>query len=113
MITHIADKTIEIPDEIWEKYKNGTAGIDYEITENGFEVLVPESEVGKKYESAKKIMDDMQYLSDTDYVITKIAECQVTNPDKVSELQTQYTDILSKRIACRTEINELQAKYNL
>ncbi len=105
MITHIGDKVIEIPDEVWEKYKYGIAGIDYDITENGLIPLVSEDEVGKTYKAAVRIDECKQYLSNTDWVVAKIAEAE---GDDQTQLREKYADILTKRKEYRFEINSLE-----
>ena len=50
-----------------------------------------------------------QKLSETDYVITKIAEAQAIGDD-VGELINQYSEVIANRRLIRTKINELEAK---
>ena len=52
----------------------------------------------------RKIEELKQYLSDTDYVVIKIAEGVATTEE--------YTDIIANRQAWRAEINQLQACTN-
>ena len=50
-----------------------------------------------------------QKLSETDYVITKIAEAQAIGDD-VGELINQYSEVIANRRLIRTIINDLEAK---
>lgn len=50
-----------------------------------------------------------QKLSETDYVITKIAEAQAIGDD-IGELINQYSEVIANRRLIRTKINELEAK---
>ena len=50
-----------------------------------------------------------QKLSETDYVITKIAEAQAIGDD-IGELINQYSEIIANRRLIRTIINDLEAK---
>ena len=50
-----------------------------------------------------------QKLSETDYVVTKIAEAQAIGDD-VGELINQYSEIIANRRLIRTIINDLEAK---
>lgn len=50
-----------------------------------------------------------QKLSETDYVITKIAETQAIGDD-IGELINQYSEVIANRRLIRTKINELEAK---
>lgn len=55
----------------------------------------------------KKLMELKQYLSDTDYTVTKIAEAAAEGED-TTELIAEYKDIIEKRKQARQEINELE-----
>ena len=50
-----------------------------------------------------------QKLSETDYVVTKIAESQAIGDD-VGELINQYSEVIANRRLIRTIINDLEAK---
>ena len=49
-----------------------------------------------------------QYLSDTDYVITKLNEAKIEDEKLFNSLKTEYSDILAKRKEARARINELE-----
>ena len=49
-----------------------------------------------------------RYLSDTDYVITKLNEAKIEDEDLFNSLKTEYADILAKRKEARVRINELE-----
>ena len=51
-----------------------------------------------------------RYLSDTDYVITKLNEAKIEDEDLFNLLKTEYSDILAKRKEARVRINELENK---
>ena len=51
-----------------------------------------------------------RYLSDTDYVITKLNEAKIEDEDLFNSLKTEYADILTKRKKARVRINELENK---
>ena len=50
-----------------------------------------------------------QKLSETDYVVTKIAEAQALGED-TTELLNQYSETIANRRLIRTIINDLEAK---
>ena len=50
-----------------------------------------------------------QKLSETDYIVTKIAEAQ-TIGDDIGELINQYSEVIANRRLIRTIINDLEAK---
>ena len=51
-----------------------------------------------------------RYLSDTDYIITKLNEAKIEDEDLFNSLKTEYADILAKRKEARVRINELENK---
>lgn len=51
-----------------------------------------------------------RYLSDTDYIITKLNEAKIEDEDLFNSLKTKYSDILTKRKEARARINELENK---
>ena len=51
-----------------------------------------------------------RYLSDTDYIITKLNEAKIEDEDLFNSLKTEYSDILAKRKEARVRINELENK---
>ena len=50
-----------------------------------------------------------QELSETDYIVTKIAEAQAIGDD-VGELINQYSEVIANRRLIRSLINDLEAK---
>ena len=50
-----------------------------------------------------------QELSNTDYIVTKIAEAQALGED-ITELLNQYSETIANRKLIRTKINELEEK---
>ena len=51
-----------------------------------------------------------QYLSETDYIITKLNEAKIEDEELFNQLKIEYSDILMKRKEARTRINELENK---
>ena len=60
--------------------------------------------IQKKWE-IKKLK---RYLSDTDYIITKLNEAKIEDENLFNSLKTEYSDILTKRKEARVRINELE-----
>ena len=50
------------------------------------------------------------YLSETDYVITKLNEAKIEDEELFNSLKTEYSYILAKRKEARARINELEGK---
>ena len=103
---------------------------DYEITEeefnnyfdklnNFYDVVVEVIEGKVKFTYTKNETSEgyllsqieayKQKLSETDYVVTKIAEAQAIGDD-VGELINQYSEVIANRRLIRTIINDLEAK---
>ena len=49
-----------------------------------------------------------RYLSDTDYIITKLNEAKIEDETLFESLKVKYADILNKRKEARAKINELE-----
>lgn len=77
--------------------------------QNGLPVLCEhETDESIKQKKEQKISELKRYLSDTDYVISKLQECQLTGTaEEFSAMKAEYADILSKRKEVRIRLNEL------
>ena len=64
----------------------------------------------KNIQKEWKIKKLKRYLSDTDYVITKLNEAKIEDEELFNSLKTEYADILAKRKEARARINELENK---
>ena len=84
-----------------------------EITEEEFNELtkLPEltEEQKAKIEKARQIAELKKKLTDTDYIVLKIAEAQADgDTETVTALKTTYATELTNRKAWREEINALE-----
>ena len=93
--------------EFLDKRKNFYSA-ECDIVDNIIHFTYKKDEESKPYLS-NKINKHKQYLKDTDYIVTKIAEAQAVG-ENVSELLGYYSEVLQKRKEVREEINELEAK---
>ena len=59
---------------------------------------------------ANEIATLKQYLSDTDYVISKLNELKLEDEAEYEAEKVKYADILKKRKEARAKINELEGK---
>ena len=102
--------------EIDEEEANKTYSVPYGkfwAVKNGELCIVDDLEVinSDEYKSMLKEQEITflkQYLSDTDYVITKLNEAKIEDEELFNSLKTEYSDILAKRKEARAKINELQ-----
>ena len=106
---------IELTFEEWQEklstcsYGYMKAYIDNEIVE----IEDPEVINTTEYQNILKeqeVNELKRYLSDTDYVITKLNEAKIENDELFNSLKTEYSDILTKRKEARVRINELENK---
>lgn len=106
---------IELTFEEWQEklstcsYGYMKAYIDNEIVE----IEDPEVINTTEYQNIlreQKVDELKRYLSDTDYVITKLNEAKIEDENLFNSLKTEYSDILAKRKEARVRINELENK---
>ena len=64
----------------------------------------------KNIQKEREIKKLKRYLSDTDYVITKLNEAKIEDDELFNSLKTEYSNILTKRKEARVRINELENK---
>ena len=108
---------IELTFEEWEKnlsvckYGFKKAYINNEI----IEVADEEVQASEEYKSLQKeieITDLKNYLSETDYIITKLNEAKIEDDALFEELKVKYSDIIAKRKEARERINTLEQELS-
>ena len=55
-----------------------------------------------------EITELQKYLTDTDYIITKLNEAKLEDDTEFEAMKAQYSEQLTKRKEARSKINELQ-----
>lgn len=65
-----------------------------------------------KSEILSKISEQQKYLSDTDYVVSKLNELKLEDEEEYETEKEKYADILLARKGARKQINELQAQLD-
>lgn len=106
-VTAISDFHIDETKEIEIEFDNQFDPSDYEnyLYQNG-EFVYSE----KPIPAYEQILTLKANLDKTDYIVTKIAEAQVTGRALPEEDATRYADILIQREQWRAQINELEAQ---
>lgn len=120
------DKIIEKPDKIWVVDKKYTKTVIHRIENEDGELQEIEKEVvigtdghweytdpDKKSvaAAANAIETAKKYLSETDYIVLKIAEAQSENDaEAVAALRAEYAEQLSKRKQARETVNAGEAR---
>lgn len=82
---------------------------------DGKPVLVDDEQIinSEEYKAevkANEIATLKQYLSDTDYVISKLNELKLEDETEYEAEKAKYSDVLRKRKEARARINELEGK---
>ena len=68
----------------------------------------------KKENIEKQIREKQIYLTETDYIITKINEARIEDDEElVKDLKIKYAEELAKRKQYRQEINDLKMQLTL
>lgn len=72
------------------------------------DIETQESEEYKAFIKRIEIDKYKQYLTQTDYVITKLNEAKIEDETLFESLKIEYADVLTKRKEARAKINELE-----
>ena len=87
---------------------NNFYDVAVEVIEGKVKFTYTKNETSKGY-LLSQIEAYKQKLSETDYIVTKIAESQAIGED-VGELINQYSEVIANRRLIRSLINDLEAK---
>ena len=101
----------EITEEEFNNYfdkLNNFYDVAVEVIEGKVKFTYTKNETSEGY-LLSQIEAYKQKLSETDYVVTKIAEAQAIGDD-VGELINQYSEVIANRRLIRTIINDLETK---
>lgn len=106
---------IELTFEEWEKKLSSLSYGYKKVYLNGeIQEVLDEKVINTiEYKNTQKeweIKKLKRYLSDTDYVITKLNEAKIEDDELFNSLKNEYSDILAKRKEARIRINELENK---
>ena len=114
----VEDKDLPFIELTFEEWEEKLSSLSYgykKVYLNGEiqEVLDEKVINTKEYKNIQKeweIKKLKRYLSDTDYIITKLNEAKIEDENLFNSLKTEYSDILTKRKEARVRINELENK---
>ena len=103
---------IEVEDDVYEKTFSVNTGYIWKV-ENGAPVIVEDPDENSQKELKRmnlnnQLCDFQQYLTDTDYIITKLNEARLEDDEEFEAMKAQYSEQLSKRKEARSKIDELQ-----
>lgn len=103
---------VEVEDDLYNKTFSVDTGYIWKV-ENGVPVIVEDTDENEKRELKRINLNNLlcdyeQYLSDTDYIITKLNEAKLEDDAEFEAMKAQCSEQLSKRKEARSKINELQ-----
>ena len=101
----------EITEEEFNNYfdkLNNFYDVAVEVIEGKVNFTYTKNETSEGY-LLNQIEAYKQKLSETDYIVTKIAEAQAIGDD-IGELINQYSEVIANRRLIRSIINDLEAK---
>ena len=108
---------IELTYEEWERelstcsYGFKKAYRDGKIIEVADEELQASEEYQKNIKGTE-VSELKNYLSETDYIITKLNEAKIEDDALFEELKTKYADVITKRKKARERINALEQELS-
>lgn len=105
------DDFIELTDEEAEPTYQCPYGKIW-VVRDGTVVMVDDEKLQSTQEYRLRILEDEQislqkYLSDTDYVITKLNELKLEDEEEYEAEKVKYFEVLAKRKAARKRIREI------
>ena len=114
-------KVIPFYDAPTEKEEN-TVGLDFEqwtklschptysyfVHQDGNIVEKIREDEKDKVDKANQIASCKNYLSSTDYVISKLNELKLEDEEEYEKAKEEYKEVLAKRKEARAKINELE-----
>ena len=81
----------------------------YFVYQDGIIVEKVHEDEKNKVDKANQIASCKDYLSSTDYVISKLNELKLEDEAQFEKAKIEYKDILTKRKEARAKINQLEA----
>ena len=105
---------IDVTDDEYQKTLCAPYGFYWAVNNGKLELLedteITSSSVYKIEQYNNEISDLKEYLTNTDFIVSKINEASVIDDEEeVANLKTKYADDLAKRKEARARINELEA----
>lgn len=108
----IEDAVATVDNATWSHYCEYEKGTKWDLKDGKFVALDTAENLDAVRKAQRRIRDLKTMLSDTDYIVSKLAEASVLGQD-VETLKAKYSQELEDRKSWREEINELEEKYQL
>ena len=100
---------IEVSEEIANTTYVCPCGKHWAVIDNTLQQVDYETEESKQLKINNEIAKYKDYLSSTDYVISKLNELKLEDDGEFEKAKIEYKDILAKRKEARERINQLEA----
>ena len=103
---------IEVDDKDYEETFTCPYGLFWAVKDGALKLVDDvETKATKEYKTMvlnNEITELQKYLTDTDYIITKLNEAKLEDDAEFEAMKDQYLEQLAKRKEARSKINELQ-----
>ena len=103
---------IEVDDKDYEETFTCPYGLFWAVKDGALKLVDDvETKATKEYKTMvlnNEITELQKYLTDTDYIITKLNEAKLEDDAEFEAMKAQYLEQLAKRKEARSKINELQ-----
>ena len=87
--------------------ENGLIIIEIEPDENGRRFQIVQPTIQETEMKEIRISELQNLLGKTDYIVTKLAEMQITNNENFSSELARYQDTIQNRVVWRSELDRL------
>ena len=99
---------IEVSEEIANRTYVCPCGKHWAVIDNTLQQVDYETEESKQLKIDNEIAKYKDYLSSTDYVISKLNELKLEDDGAFEKAKAEYKEVLAKRKEARNKINELE-----
>ena len=99
---------IEVSEEIANTTYVCPCGKHWVVIDNTLQQVDYETEENKQLKIYNEIAKYKDYLSSTDYVISKLNELKLEDDGEFEKAKEEYKEVLAKRKEARNKINELE-----
>lgn len=99
---------IEVDEVTYERTLSTDEGCRWRVTDGKLAEEVYDQSIIDEIARINELLSLKEYLSDTDYVVSKLNEAKLESEDEFETLKAKYADVLERRKTARSRINELE-----
>lgn len=104
---------IEVDEATYERTLSTDEGCRWRVTDGKLAEEVYDQSIIDEIARINELLNLKEYLSDTDYVVSKLNEAKLESEEEFETLKSKYADVLERRKSARSRINELEKEeYN-